>query len=84
MITALEGPVGITECTIHPGACAQESSCQVRDPWHRINGAVRGALEQITLADLAKPIDPANPFISLVGMDAEMTDHTKLAMKALG
>ena len=84
MITALEGPVGITECTIHPGVCAQESSCQVRDPWHRINGAVRGALEQITLADLAKPIDPANPFISLVGMDAEMTDHTKLATKALG
>ena len=23
MITALEGPVGITECTIQPGACAQ-------------------------------------------------------------
>ncbi len=84
MITALEGPVGITECTIHPGVCAQESSCQVRDPWHRINGAVRGALEQITLADLAKPFDPTSPFISLVGMDAETTDRTKLATKALG
>ena len=22
MITALEGPVGITECAVHPGACA--------------------------------------------------------------
>ncbi len=84
MITALEGPVGITECTIQPGACAQESSCQVRDPWQRINSAVRAALERITLADLAKPFDPANPFISLVGMDAETTDNTKLATKALG
>ena len=84
MITALEGPVGITECTIHPGACAQESSCQVRDPWHRINGAVRDALEQITLADLATPVDPASPFVSLAGMDAGMADRTKLATKALG
>ncbi len=83
MITALEGPVGITECTIQPGACAQESSCQVRDPWQRINSAVRAALERITLADLAKPIDPARSFVSLLGMDAGTADHSKLATKAL-
>ena len=83
MISALEGPVGITECTIHPGVCAQESSCQVRDPWHRINGAVRGALEQITLADLAKPFDPTSPFISLMGMDTGTADNSKFATKAL-
>ena len=84
MITALEGPVGITKCTTHPGACAQESSCQVRDPWQRINDAVHAALERITLADLAKPIDPANSFVSLVGMNAGAADRTKLATKALG
>jgi DNA-binding IscR family transcriptional regulator len=83
MITALEGPVGITECTIQPGACAQESSCQVRDPWHRINGAVHAALEKITLADLAKPIDSTGPFIPLVGMDGDETDHTASNTKAL-
>jgi FeS assembly SUF system regulator len=87
MITALEGPVGFTECTIHPGACAQESSCQVRDPWHRINGAVRDALERITLADLAdlaNPVDPASHFVSLAGMGTGTADRTKLATKALG
>ncbi len=84
MITALEGPVGITECTIQPGACAQESSCQVRDPWQRINGAVRAALERITLADLAKPIDPASPFVPLVGIDADTAGRTKFTTKALG
>ena len=68
MITALEGPVGITECTIHPGACPQESSCHVRDPWQRINGAVQAALEDVKLADLAKPLEPANSFVSLVGL----------------
>ena len=84
MITALEGPVGITECTIQPGACAQESSCQVRDPWQRINGAVRTALERITLADLAKPLDPASPFVPLVSIDADTAGRTKFTTKALG
>jgi FeS assembly SUF system regulator len=83
MIMALEGPLGITECTIHPGACAQESSCQVRDPWQRINGAVHAALERITLADLAKPIDPRRPFISLAGMDGDNADRAALDTKAL-
>jgi FeS assembly SUF system regulator len=83
MITALEGPVGITECTIHPGACAQESSCQVRDPWQRINGALHAALDKITLADLAKPIEPESSFVPLTGIDGSTADRTKLATKAL-
>jgi len=83
MITALEGPVGITECTIHPGACAQEASCQVRDPWQRINAAVRAALDEITLADLTKPIGFENSFVPLAGIDGSTADRTKLAGEAL-
>ena len=55
MITALEGPISLTECTLHPGACQQESNCGVREPWQRINDAVHDALAQITLADLSTP-----------------------------
>jgi FeS assembly SUF system regulator len=55
MISALEGPIGLTECTVHPGQCVQEASCHVREPWQRINGAVRKALANVTLADLAQP-----------------------------
>jgi FeS assembly SUF system regulator len=55
MITALEGPFGLTECTVHPGACVQESSCHVREPWQRINRVVRDALADVSLADLAVP-----------------------------
>ena len=55
MIAALEGPIGLTECTAHPGACPQEASCHVRDPWQQINQVVRDALAKITLADLATP-----------------------------
>jgi FeS assembly SUF system regulator len=54
MISALEGPIHLTECTQHPGACPQESRCHVREPWQRINAAVHGALARITLADLAE------------------------------
>ena len=55
MIEALEGPIGLTECAVHPGECAQESSCGVREPWQRINAVVRSALTNVTLADLAQP-----------------------------
>jgi FeS assembly SUF system regulator len=53
MIAALEGPIGLTECTVHPGQCIQEASCHVREPWQRINRVVREALARISLADLA-------------------------------
>jgi len=55
MITALEGPIGLTECTVHPGECVQEASCHVREPWQRINDVVRTALSDVSLADLAQP-----------------------------
>ncbi len=55
IITALEGPIGLTECTVHPGACVQEASCHVREPWQHINGVVRAALARVSLSDLAAP-----------------------------
>ena len=60
MITALEGPISLTECTMNPGSCSQESSCDVREPWQRINAAVHSALAKITLADLAAPRAPGS------------------------
>ena len=52
MIAALEGPIGLTQCAAHPGQCVQEASCHVREPWQRINGVVKRALAEVTLADL--------------------------------
>jgi FeS assembly SUF system regulator len=60
MIAALEGPIGLTECAAHPGHCVQEASCHVREPWQRINAALRRALADVTLADLV-PHRPAQP-----------------------
>ena len=55
MISALDGPIGLTECAVHPGQCEQEPSCHVREPWKRINAVVHHALNSVTLAELAKP-----------------------------
>jgi FeS assembly SUF system regulator len=55
LIDALEGPIGLTECSVIAGLCAVEGSCSVRGNWQRINRVIRDALGQMTLADLAQP-----------------------------
>jgi FeS assembly SUF system regulator len=52
IIGALEGPIGMTECSSTPGSCVQEPLCPVRINWQRISLAVRGALEQIPLSEM--------------------------------
>jgi FeS assembly SUF system regulator len=77
MIEALEGPIALTDCTLHEGACSQESSCHVRSPWQRINQAVHDALSRIHLADLAGSTLPGSivPLASL-GVDTTGIDTT--------
>ena len=36
VIDALEGPIALTDCGTHPGACDREASCVTRAPWQRI------------------------------------------------
>jgi FeS assembly SUF system regulator len=72
MVTALEGPISLTECATHPGACLQESNCRVREPWQRINAVVHSALEKITLADLARPEIPGSTlYLGSLGVDLD-------------
>lgn len=55
VIQALEGPIGITECSFNPGACEQEGTCPVQSNWQRISLAMRDALDRIPLSDMALP-----------------------------
>src|SRR5512139_742863 len=54
VITALEGPVAVTECSDESseGSCEYETGCGVRANWVLINEAVQRALRGITLADM--------------------------------
>ena len=55
VISALEGPIAITECIDEHSGCTHAPFCGVQGRWHRINAALREALEGITLAELAEP-----------------------------
>ncbi len=55
IVTAMEGPIGMTECSAQAGSCDHEPHCGVRVNWQRINQAIAGALQGVTLADMVKP-----------------------------
>ena len=56
IIAAVDGPIALTDCVEDgPGDCEIEAFCPLRSRWQVINAAVRGALQQVTLADLAAP-----------------------------
>jgi FeS assembly SUF system regulator len=58
IISALEGPIAVTECIEDgPGECSQEPFCAVRGNWQRINLAIRQALEAISLAEMTEPME---------------------------
>jgi FeS assembly SUF system regulator len=63
IVTAMEGPIGMTECSAHVGLCDLESHCGVRVNWQRINHAIAHALASVTLADMLKPVLPKRPAI---------------------
>ena len=57
IITALDGPIALTACIEDgPGECDIEALCPARANWHRINDAIRHALEEISLAEMAHAI----------------------------
>lgn len=55
IVEAIEGPIALTAC-VEAGKhdCALESNCGVRPHWGVVNRALRGALEDVKLADLAR------------------------------
>ncbi len=54
IIEAIEGPIALTSC-VEQGRhdCALEAQCQVRPHWSIVNSAMRGALANVSLAQLA-------------------------------
>jgi FeS assembly SUF system regulator len=56
IIHSMDGPIGMTECSVTPGLCSQESGCAVRANWQRVNHAVLGVLREITLDQMSAPV----------------------------
>jgi FeS assembly SUF system regulator len=58
VVEAMEGPLGMTECSVHAGNCGIEDHCGVRANWRRINDVVADALRGVTLAQMLLPPRP--------------------------
>lgn len=56
IVTALEGPIALTECVEETGLCVHEAMCPSRSNWHVISRAVQRALAGISLAEMSHPL----------------------------
>jgi len=56
IINVIEGPIAMTECVGAPGECKQEAVCRIRNNWEKINQTIFGALEDISLLDMASSV----------------------------
>ncbi|HTY92970.1 MAG TPA: SUF system Fe-S cluster assembly regulator [Steroidobacteraceae bacterium] len=65
ILDALEGPVALTGCSSGHAQCGIEHHCRVAPVWQRLNIALRRALSEVTLAELAG-VDPVQPRLPML------------------
>ena len=53
ILDVFEGPIAITECAGLDSRCGIEHACRVGGAWQRVSAAIRRALEDVTLRQLA-------------------------------
>lgn len=53
ILDVFEGPIAITECSGTSSRCGIERQCRVGNGWQRVNAAIRRALDDVTLQQLA-------------------------------
>ncbi|MGE0189663.1 MAG: SUF system Fe-S cluster assembly regulator [Steroidobacteraceae bacterium] len=53
ILDALEGPFALTECSNVHSTCSIAGSCHVGHSWQRVNAAIRNALDDVSLSQLA-------------------------------
>lgn len=58
VVAAIDGMMGVTQCTVHGTDCKRSHFCVTRPHWKRINDAVGTALGAVMLADMANPFGP--------------------------
>ena len=55
LVVAVDGPIALADCLKEASGsvCGLEGFCAVRGPWQKVSDAIRVALEEVTLADIA-------------------------------
>ena len=52
VVAAIDGQIGLTQCSIHSPSCERTAFCPTRPHWRRVNEIVGTALAAVTLAEM--------------------------------
>ncbi len=72
ILDVFEGPIAITECSGMASRCGIERQCRVGGGWQRVNAAIRRALDDVTLFQLAG-LDTADLRIAALAADTRLS-----------
>lgn len=61
VITAIEGPIAITQCSGNASGCAKSARCPTQENWSMIDKAVREALNGISIDEMSRPLSHVPP-----------------------
>ena len=67
IVEAMEGPLAMTECSLHDSQCGISDQCGVQGNWRRINEVVAEALRGVTLAQMLDDAPRAPSFPTPAG-----------------
>ena len=56
VVAAIDGDIGLTQCSVHVDECAHTNYCPTRPHWSAINRAVGEALAAVSLDDMISPL----------------------------
>lgn len=56
VVAAIDGDIGLTQCSVHVDECAHTTYCPTRPHWAAINRAVGEALAAVSLDDMISPL----------------------------
>ena len=76
IIDAMDGPIGVTECSGLHSLCPQEGACSVRASWRTINHLVLETLSRVTLEQMAQSATHAVPLATLERRPSRTTTTT--------
>lgn len=54
IVEALDGPIGLTECSVGHAGCARRSYCSVARDWQGVGAVIDRALRAVSLAEMSR------------------------------
>lgn len=55
VVAAIDGAIGMTQCSVHSSECERTTYCPTRPHWAAINSAVGAALSAVSLDEMISP-----------------------------